>query len=36
LFEFHDRHLALRPEGGYHRIREAVLGPGMDEKLADT
>lgn len=36
LFEFHDRHLALRPEGGYHRIREAVLGPGMDEKLADS
>jgi len=31
LFEFHDRHLALRPEGGYYRIREPVLGPGMAE-----
>jgi hypothetical protein len=24
------------PEGGYHRIREAVLGPGINEKLADS
>jgi putative ATP-binding cassette transporter len=26
LNEFHDRHLALHPEGGHHRIREAALG----------
>ena len=24
LFAFHDRHLTLLPEGGYHRIRDAV------------
>jgi vitamin B12/bleomycin/antimicrobial peptide transport system ATP-binding/permease protein len=36
LFAFHDRHLTLLPEGGYHRIREAVLGRGMNEKLADS
>ena len=35
LHAFHDRHLALFPEGGYHRIRDAVLGRGADEKLAD-
>ena len=27
LFAFHDRHLALHPEGDYHRIRDMVLGP---------
>ncbi len=26
LFAFHDRHLALHPEGDSHRIRDAVLG----------
>ena len=36
LFAFHDRHLTLLPEGGYHRIREAVLGRGINEKLADS
>jgi putative ATP-binding cassette transporter len=36
LFAFHDRHLTLMPEGGYHRIREAVLGRGINEKLADS
>ena len=36
LFAFHDRHLKLSPEGGYHRIREAVLGRGTNEKLADS
>jgi putative ATP-binding cassette transporter len=36
LFAFHDRHLKLSPEGGYHHIREAVLGRGINEKLADS
>ena len=27
LNEFHDRHLALHPEGAHHRIREAAFGP---------
>jgi len=36
LFAFHDRHLTLLPEGGYHRIREAVPGRGINEKLADS
>ncbi len=36
LKAFHDRHLTLFPEGGYHRIREAVFGRGLDGKLADS
>ena len=36
LLAFHDRHLALRPEGDQHRIREALLGRGADAKLADS
>jgi putative ATP-binding cassette transporter len=36
LFAFHDRHLTLLPEGGFHRIREAVLGRGTNGKLADS
>jgi vitamin B12/bleomycin/antimicrobial peptide transport system ATP-binding/permease protein len=28
LVPFHNRHLALRREGDYHRIRDAVLGQG--------
>ncbi len=28
LVAFHDRHLALHPEGDHHRIREAVRAPG--------
>ena len=36
LFAFHDRHLTLAPEGNYHRIRDAVLGRGVNEKLADS
>ena len=36
LFAFHDRHLALRPEGDHHRIRDALLGSGKADapKLA--
>ena len=34
LAGFHGRYLGLFPEGGYHRIREAVLGAGG--KLADS
>jgi vitamin B12/bleomycin/antimicrobial peptide transport system ATP-binding/permease protein len=26
LFAFHDRHLALHPEGDYHRVGDAVIG----------
>jgi putative ATP-binding cassette transporter len=36
LVAFHDRHLTLFPEGGYHRVREAVLGQALDGKLADS
>jgi putative ATP-binding cassette transporter len=36
LFAFHDRHLALHPEGDHHRIRDAVLGPAVTAKLADS
>jgi vitamin B12/bleomycin/antimicrobial peptide transport system ATP-binding/permease protein len=28
LVPFHNRHLALRREGDYHRIRDVVLGQG--------
>jgi putative ATP-binding cassette transporter len=35
LTAFHSRHLGLFPEGGYHRVREAVIG-GAKPKLADT
>jgi putative ATP-binding cassette transporter len=34
LTAFHSRHLGLFPEGGYHRVREAVLG--AQPKLADS
>ncbi len=36
LIAFHDRYLTLHPEGGYHRVREAVLGRSLDGKLADS
>ena len=36
LNAFHDRHLTLAPEGNYHRVRDAVLGRGVDEKVADS
>jgi putative ATP-binding cassette transporter len=36
LLAFHDRHLALRPEGNQHHIREALLGRGADARLADS
>jgi hypothetical protein len=36
LRAFHDRLLTLFPEGGYHRIRDAVLGREADGKLADS
>jgi vitamin B12/bleomycin/antimicrobial peptide transport system ATP-binding/permease protein len=36
LNAFHDRHLTLAREGDYHRVRDAVLGRGVDEKLADS
>jgi putative ATP-binding cassette transporter len=36
LRAFHDRQLTLFPEGGYHRIRDAVLGREVDGKLADS
>jgi len=36
LFAFHDRHLTLHPEGDHHRIRDAVLGPAVTAKLADS
>jgi len=36
LVAFHDRHLALHPEGDHHRIREAVLGRDANGKLAGS
>ena len=36
LFAFHDRHLTLLPEGGYHRVRDAVLGRGIQRKIGGT
>jgi hypothetical protein len=29
LMVFHDRHLAVQPEGDHHRIRDAVLGQSV-------